>query len=89
MVGFSALSVLLAAASYVLTRNTCLSTSYTGLTVRRLPQQIFRKEYFFRGRDNEDQLLRILKVLGTDSFERYLEKYGLYIQTDNRALLLR
>lgn len=89
MVGFSALSVLLAVASYALTRNTYLSTSYTGLTVRHLLQQIFRKEYFFRGRDNEDQLLRILKVLGTDSFERYLEKYGLYIQTDNRALLQR
>lgn len=51
--------------------------------------QIFRKEHFFRGRDNEDQLLRIIKVLGTDSFERYLEKYGLFIQTDNRALLQR
>ncbi|TCD68016.1 Casein kinase II subunit alpha [Steccherinum ochraceum] len=52
-----------------------------------LAAMIFRKEHFFRGRDNEDQLLRILKVLGTDSFERYLEKHGLYIQTDNRALL--
>ncbi|KAH8104098.1 kinase-like protein [Cristinia sonorae] len=52
-----------------------------------LASMIFRKEHFFRGRDNEDQLLRILKVLGTDSFERYLEKYGLFIQTDNRALL--
>jgi len=52
-----------------------------------LASMIFRKENFFRGRDNEDQLLRILKVLGTDSFERYLEKYGLFIQTDNRALL--
>ncbi|KAI0075318.1 kinase-like protein [Panus rudis PR-1116 ss-1] len=48
---------------------------------------VFGKEHFFRGRDNEDQLLRILKVLGTDSFEKYLEKYGLYIQTENRALL--
>ncbi|THH30504.1 hypothetical protein EUX98_g3677 [Antrodiella citrinella] len=52
-----------------------------------LASMVFRKEAFFRGRDNEDQLLRILKVLGTDTFERYLEKYGLYIQTDNRALL--
>lgn len=51
--------------------------------------QIFRKEHFFRGRDNEDQLLRILKVLGTDSFERYLEKYGLFIRTDNPGLLER
>ncbi|KAK7686325.1 hypothetical protein QCA50_010549 [Cerrena zonata] len=48
---------------------------------------IFRKEHFFRGRDNEDQLLRILKVLGTSSFEKYLEKYGLYLQTENELLL--
>ena len=54
-----------------------------------VPTQIFRKEHFFRGRDNEDQLLRILKVLGTDSFERYLEKYGLFIRTDNPGLLER
>lgn len=52
-----------------------------------LASMIFRKEHFFRGRDNEDQLLRILKVLGTDAFERYLEKYGLYLQADNAALL--
>ncbi|GJE99290.1 casein kinase II subunit alpha [Phanerochaete sordida] len=52
-----------------------------------LASMIFRKEHFFRGRDNEDQLLRILKVLGTDSFERYLEKYGLFIRTDNPGLL--
>lgn len=51
--------------------------------------QIFRKEHFFRGRDNEDQLLRILKVLGTDAFERYLEKYGLFIRTDNPGILQR
>jgi len=52
-----------------------------------LASMIFRKEHFFRGRDNEDQLLRILKVLGTDSFERYLERYGLFIRTDNPGLL--
>lgn len=68
----------------------CFTDSFTALLLTNVTLlQIFRKENFFRGRDNEDQLLRILKVLGTDSFERYLEKYGLFIQTDNRALLQR
>ncbi|RDX50890.1 kinase-like protein [Lentinus brumalis] len=48
---------------------------------------IFRREHFFRGRDNEDQLLKIVKVLGTDDFERYLTTYGLYLQTYNDGLL--
>lgn len=52
-----------------------------------LASMLFGREHFFRGKDNEDQLVRIIKVLGTDSFERYLEKYGLYIHTDNGALL--
>ncbi len=52
-------------------------------------RQIFRREHFFRGRDNEDQLLKIVKVLGTDEFERYLTTYGLYLQTYNDDLLQR
>jgi len=52
-----------------------------------LAAMIFGKEHFFRGRDNEDQLLRIMKVLGTDSFEKYLDKYGLFFNTMNKGLL--
>lgn len=29
-------------------------------------KQIFRKEPFFHGHDNQDQLVKITKVLGTD-----------------------
>ena len=36
---------------------------------------IFRKEPFFHGHDNYDQLVRIAKVLGTDELFEYLEKY--------------
>lgn len=36
---------------------------------------IFRKEPFFHGHDNYDQLVRIAKVLGTDDLFDYLEKY--------------
>lgn len=50
---------------------------------------MFRREHFFRGRDNEDQLFRIVKVLGNDGFEQYLQKYDLHIRVTNPALLER
>ncbi|OBZ73748.1 Casein kinase II subunit alpha [Grifola frondosa] len=52
-----------------------------------LASMIFRKEHFFRGRDNEDQLLKILKVLGTEEFGRYLTTYSLYLQAYNQELV--
>mmetsp|Transcript_81110 Transcript_81110/g.94548 ORF Transcript_81110/g.94548 Transcript_81110/m.94548 type:complete len:350 (-) Transcript_81110:167-1216(-) len=36
---------------------------------------IFIKEPFFHGKDNNDQLVRIAKVLGTDDLYRYLQTY--------------
>ena len=41
---------------------------------------IFRKEPFFHGSDNTDQLLQILNVLGTESFHTYLNKYGIELE---------
>lgn len=38
---------------------------------------IFKKEPFFHGHDNYDQLVRIAKVLGTDELYDYLDKYDL------------
>ncbi|CAM9581636.1 unnamed protein product [Ectocarpus sp. 6 AP-2014] len=38
---------------------------------------IFRKEPFFHGHDNYDQLVKIAKVLGTDELFNYLDKYEL------------
>lgn len=38
---------------------------------------IFRREPFFRGADNYDQLVRICKVLGFDGLQAYLNKYQL------------
>lgn len=43
---------------------------------------IFRKEPFFHGHDNYDQLVRIAKVLGTDDLFDYLEKY--HVDLDQR-----
>merc|ERR1719362_1850042 len=40
-----------------------------------LASMIFRKEPFFHGHDNYDQLVRIAKVLGTDDLHEYLDKY--------------
>jgi casein kinase II subunit alpha len=36
---------------------------------------IFRKEPFFHGHDNYDQLVRIAKVLGTEDLFDYIDKY--------------
>ncbi|KAI6027739.1 actin-domain-containing protein [Pisolithus microcarpus] len=36
---------------------------------------IFRKELFFHGHDNYDQLVKIAKVLGMDELNAYVEKY--------------
>lgn len=38
---------------------------------------IFRKEPFFQGSDNFDQLNKISKVLGTEDLYKYLETYDL------------
>uniref|UniRef100_A0A0D3D0D5 Casein kinase II subunit alpha n=1 Tax=Brassica oleracea var. oleracea TaxID=109376 RepID=A0A0D3D0D5_BRAOL len=38
---------------------------------------IFRKEPFFYGHDNQDQLVKIAKIPGTDELNAYLNKYQL------------
>lgn len=38
---------------------------------------IFKKEPFFHGHDNYDQLVKIAKVLGTDELFKYLDKYDI------------
>lgn len=40
-----------------------------------LASMIFKKEPFFHGHDNYDQLVRVAKVLGTDELYAYLDKY--------------
>ena len=42
---------------------------------------IFRKEPFFHGHDNYDQLVKIAKVLGTDELFSYLNKYDLELDS--------
>ena len=39
---------------------------------------IFRKEPFFHGNSNQDQLVKIAKVLGTDDLFHWLDEYALH-----------
>lgn len=48
---------------------------------------IFKKEPFFHGRDNYDQLVRIAKVLGTDDLRAYLTKYHLTLDPHYDGIL--
>ena len=51
--------------------------------------QIFRKEPFFHGHDNYDQLVKIAKVLGTDDLFSYLDKYSLELSPQYDGILSR
>uniref|UniRef100_A0A4W4DSF2 non-specific serine/threonine protein kinase n=1 Tax=Electrophorus electricus TaxID=8005 RepID=A0A4W4DSF2_ELEEL len=42
-----------------------------------LASMLFRKEPFFHGHDNYDQLVRIAKVLGTEDLYDYIDKYNM------------
>ncbi|KAF7639224.1 Protein kinase domain-containing protein [Meloidogyne graminicola] len=50
---------------------------------------IFRKEPFFHGHDNYDQLVRIAKVLGTDELFEYIDKYQIELDPRFNDLLGR
>ncbi|KAL9357202.1 hypothetical protein Peur_050455 [Populus x canadensis] len=50
---------------------------------------IFRKEPFFYGHDNYDQLVKIAKVLGTDDLNAYLNKYRIELDPRLAALVGR
>ncbi|CAI5756296.1 unnamed protein product [Candida verbasci] len=42
-----------------------------------LASMVFMKEPFFHGKSNTDQLVQIVRVLGSNSLNKYLEKYNL------------
>lgn len=50
---------------------------------------IFKKDPFFHGHDNYDQLVKIAKVLGTDDLFAYLEKYDIELDPQFDTLLGR
>lgn len=48
---------------------------------------IFRIDTFFKGSDNFDQLIRIMKVLGDDELHEYVHKYNLKIPSEAKKLM--
>lgn len=44
-----------------------------------LASMIFQKEPFFHGNSNTDQLVKIVRVLGSEDFEKYLLKYEIVL----------
>merc|ERR1712038_1667762 len=50
---------------------------------------IFRREPIFKGNDNHDQLVKIARILGTESLFDYLDKYNLTLHEVFDNLLSR
>lgn len=50
---------------------------------------IFRKEPFFHGNSNADQLVKIAKVLGTDDLFEYLDRYDIELDAQYDDILGR
>lgn len=50
---------------------------------------IFRKEPFFHGNSNSDQLVKIAKVLGTEELFDYLDKYDIELDAQYDDILSR
>ncbi|ODQ64708.1 kinase-like protein [Nadsonia fulvescens var. elongata DSM 6958] len=48
---------------------------------------IFKKEPFFHGSSNPDQLVKIAKVLGTEELYKYLDKYGLELGREYNGIM--
>jgi casein kinase II subunit alpha len=48
---------------------------------------VFKKEPFFRGDSNNDQLVQIAKVLGTKDLMLYAHKYGIRLLKDYDHIL--
>lgn len=48
---------------------------------------IFKKEPFFKGDSNPDQLVKIAKVLGTKDLLKYCKKYGIKLSSDYDKIL--
>lgn len=47
---------------------------------------VFKREPFFHGKSNTDQLVQIARVLGTDDLYKYLKKYGLKLGSEYEDL---
>ncbi|ODV92747.1 hypothetical protein CANCADRAFT_92635 [Tortispora caseinolytica NRRL Y-17796] len=48
---------------------------------------IFRKDPFFHGSSNTDQLVKIARVLGTDGLVQYLKKYDIELERESHEIV--
>lgn len=48
---------------------------------------LLRREPFFRGKDNVDQLAQIIAVLGTDDLKKYMQRYNVSITNDIQNII--
>jgi len=48
---------------------------------------IFKVDTFFKGSDNFDQLIRIMRVLGDEDLHEYVHRYGLKIPKEAKKLM--
>ncbi|CUM51758.1 uncharacterized protein AC631_03603 [Debaryomyces fabryi] len=51
-----------------------------------LASMVFKKEPFFHGNSNTDQLVQIVRVLGSDDLNKYLQTYNLTLSDDYEDL---
>jgi hypothetical protein len=51
--------------------------------------KLFRRDPFFYGSDNSDQLVKIVQVLGSDGLHAYLRKYGLKLDAQFTTMFAR
>lgn len=47
---------------------------------------LFKKEHFFLGKDNQDQLAKIVAVLGTKGFLEYVKRYNIPVDPQDMVL---
>lgn len=64
-----------------------LGCMFAGMVTISYLFQIFKKEPFFQGHDNYDQLVKIAKVLGTEDLYKYIDKYGLTLDPHYSGIL--
>jgi len=47
---------------------------------------ILKKDPFFKGKDNHDQMNKIMRIMGSQSVYDYISKYKLYPDTETAEL---
>ena len=48
---------------------------------------VFKIDTFFKGSDNFDQLIRIMRVLGEEELHEYVQRYDLKIPKEVKKLM--